>query len=45
VTLILQLTDFARFVRILEEPPFYRHPGLDLVLGKLGSLRDPKSLT
>jgi len=35
----------ARFVHIREEPPFYRHPGLDLVLDKLTSVRNPESPT
>jgi hypothetical protein len=33
----------VRFVRVQEEPPFYRHPGLDLVLDELDSVRVPKS--
>ena len=33
----------SRFVRIHEEPPFYRHPGLDSVLDELVSVRDPKA--
>ncbi len=35
----------VRFVRIRKEPPFYRHPGLDLVLANLASVRNPKSPT
>lgn len=33
----------SRFVRIHEEPQFYRHPGLDLLLDKLASERDTKA--
>jgi hypothetical protein len=32
----------ARFVRIREEPAFYRHPGLDLILDELASVRNHK---
>jgi len=39
------LWDGIRFIRIREEPPFYRHPGLDLVLDNLTGVHNPKSPT
>lgn len=39
------LWDGIRFIRTREEPPFYRHPGLDLVLDNLTSVNNPKSPT
>jgi len=41
----LWLWNGTRFARIREEPPFYRHPGVDAILDKLVRVRDTKSLT
>ena|SRR5579859_3602560 len=41
----LWLWNGTRFVRIQQEPPFYRHPELDVILTMLANVRSQKSQT
>ena len=41
----LWLWNGTRIVRIRQEPPFYRHPELDLILTMLADVRSQKSQT